>query len=173
MQCHKFSHYYFLIHVWCYTKLHLPCTLSVIRRYSRVNLSGQSQIGQSSCYFDLRSKFQLDLLRSKSGGMGEGGREGERVRGRESERKGERGEREKENVMKMFTWTEPWTKLSFQKKRTPGHLKAFEAQWHGKSSINGQCRHFSSRYALYKYLLTGYEARAERELPHHWIRPTA
>ena len=37
---------------------------SVIRRY--VNFRVKVNLGQSSCYFDLRSNFQLDLSRSKN-----------------------------------------------------------------------------------------------------------
>ena len=39
---------------------------SVIRRYIRVNFKVKVNLGQSSCYFDLRSNFQLDLPRPKS-----------------------------------------------------------------------------------------------------------
>ena len=38
---------------------------SVIRRYNRVNFKVKFNLGQS-CYFDLRSNFQLDFPRSKS-----------------------------------------------------------------------------------------------------------
>ena len=38
---------------------------SVIRRYNRVNFRAKVNLGESSCYFDLRSNFQLDLPRSK------------------------------------------------------------------------------------------------------------
>ena len=39
---------------------------NVIRRYIRVMFKVKVNLGQSSCYFDLRSNFQLDLPRSKS-----------------------------------------------------------------------------------------------------------
>ena len=39
---------------------------NVIRRYIRVKFKVKVNLGQSSCYFDLRSNFQLDLPRSKS-----------------------------------------------------------------------------------------------------------
>ena len=42
------------------------CQKSVIGRYNRVNFRVKVNLGQSSCYFDLRSNFQLDLSRSKS-----------------------------------------------------------------------------------------------------------
>ena len=38
---------------------------NVIRRYIRVNFKVKVNLGQSSCYFDLRSNFQLDLPKSK------------------------------------------------------------------------------------------------------------
>ena len=39
---------------------------NVIRRYIGVNFKVKVNLGQSSCYSDLRSNFQLDLPRSKS-----------------------------------------------------------------------------------------------------------
>ena len=39
---------------------------TVIRRYNKVNFRVKVNLGQSSCYFDLKSNFQLDLKRSKS-----------------------------------------------------------------------------------------------------------
>ena len=39
---------------------------SVIRRYNRVNLKVKVNLGQPSCYFNLRSSFQLDLPKSQS-----------------------------------------------------------------------------------------------------------
>ena len=38
---------------------------SVIRRYITVNFKVKVNLGPSSCYFDLRSNFQLDISRSK------------------------------------------------------------------------------------------------------------
>ena len=38
---------------------------NVIRRYIRVKFKVKVNLGQSSCYFDLRSNFQLNLPRSK------------------------------------------------------------------------------------------------------------
>ena len=39
---------------------------SVIRRYNKVNFKVKVNLGQSSCYFDLRSNSKLDLPSSKS-----------------------------------------------------------------------------------------------------------
>ena len=39
---------------------------NLIRRYIRVKFKVMVNLGQSSCYFDLGSNFQLDLPRSKS-----------------------------------------------------------------------------------------------------------
>ena len=38
---------------------------SVIRRYNRVNFMVKVNLGQSSCYFDLRLNFQLDIFRGQ------------------------------------------------------------------------------------------------------------
>ena len=38
---------------------------NVIRRYNRINFKVKVNLGQSSCYFDLRSNLQFDLPESK------------------------------------------------------------------------------------------------------------
>ena len=60
-----FRVWYIIDVVFC--KLHIPCIKSVIRRYNRVNFRVTVNLGQSSCYYDLRSYLylQFDLPRSK------------------------------------------------------------------------------------------------------------
>ena len=54
-----------LVHDALFCKLHLPCIKSVIRSYNKVNFRVKVNLGQSSCYFDLRSNFNLTFRGKK------------------------------------------------------------------------------------------------------------
>ena len=62
----------FMFRVWCITMMPYfvnstsIASKSVIRCFNTVNVRVKVNLGQSSCYFDLRSNFQFNLSRSKS-----------------------------------------------------------------------------------------------------------